>query len=292
MIKDILYRMLRKNTGQRYESAEEILDEMNVHIDQPTIVINNADREGKTSKLAWLFITVIFIGIAAIFVVPMLKPSGENNPRQNDERGNVSPEDNSAKPNSIGQMKNETKDPVNLDNLKEPLIDNKKQDPSQNPKTEPEIKPNNPVGIGRLIVGSYPANAEVSIGGETYNSTPWDRPLPIQSGKYTIKFTHTNYPNPVLKEIIIKPDSLTRVYVNIEQETMGFIHCFVSQQIGDIYINGTKKAEVPMRTTDLIKVAPGWVRLVIKNPNYKNDIDTTFSVRAKDTLRLKFKFRN
>ncbi|MFA7229182.1 MAG: serine/threonine-protein kinase, partial [Melioribacteraceae bacterium] len=52
LIKDILFGMIRKNVGQRYESAEEILDEMNVHVDQPTIVINNVDREGKKSKLA------------------------------------------------------------------------------------------------------------------------------------------------------------------------------------------------------------------------------------------------
>ena len=47
LIKDILFNMLKKNVNQRYESAEEILEDLNVQIDQPTIVISNVDREGK-----------------------------------------------------------------------------------------------------------------------------------------------------------------------------------------------------------------------------------------------------
>ncbi|MFA7227999.1 MAG: hypothetical protein WC061_03105, partial [Melioribacteraceae bacterium] len=93
------------------------------------------------------------------------------------------------------------------------------------------------------------------------------------------------------KTVTVETDKATRVFVNIEQETMGFIYCLVSPPVGEIFINGNKKADLPMMKNDLIKVTPGWIQLVIKNPKYEK-IDTLISVRAKDTLNLKFRLKN
>ena len=46
-----------------------------------------------------------------------------------------------------------------------------------------------------------------------------------------------------------------------------------------------------MKASDLIKVVPGPVNLVIKNSKFKN-FDTSFVLHVKDTVRLRFKFKN
>jgi hypothetical protein len=46
-----------------------------------------------------------------------------------------------------------------------------------------------------------------------------------------------------------------------------------------------------MKTNDFIKVAPGAINLIIKNPRFKN-IDTSFVLHARDTVRLRLKFKN
>ncbi len=289
LIQDILSRMLKKTVGERYESAEEILDEMNVHVDQPTIVINNADIEGKKSMLAWIFIAVIFVGIAAIFILPVLNQPKIDNAASQQEPQNNSVKNDSAKPEAADQTKNVQKDQVDPEKIKEPLIENKTKDTEQNKTVEDASKQITTQGVGDLFVNTYPPNTEVSINGDSYGRTPFDRSFPIRSGEYQVKFTHPNYPT-FYKQINVEADKVTKVFVNVEAETMGFIHCFVSPPYAEIFINGNKRAEAPMKTTDFIKVVPGPVRLVLKNPRFR-DIDTTFSIRAKDTLKLKFGFK-
>ncbi len=290
LIKDILFTMLKKNVNQRYESAEEILEDLNVQIDQPTIVISNVDREGKKSILAWLFLAVIFLGVAAIFVIPMLNQHDQIKSTPNDDMRNVLSNNESAKPKTTEQLNQQAKDPVDRNKLKEPLVDDKTQTSPQDEKNNTISDANNPVGTGWLDIRSFPPNADVSINGESYDKTPFKRPIPIKTGEFTVKFIHPNYP-PFYKTVKVEVDKITQVYVNIEAETLGFIHCAVYPPVADIYINGNKKAEAPMRVNDLIKVVPGPVHLVIKNPKYR-DIDTSFVISVRDTLKLKFKFNN
>ncbi|MBA4406728.1 hypothetical protein C0389_05585 [bacterium] len=290
LIRDILFNMLKKNINQRYDSAEEILEELNVMVDQPTIVVSTADREGKKSKLAWLFLAVIFIGIVAIFLVPILTQQNPINSIQNNERGNILPGNDSAKPNTNEQLNQQVKDPVNLNNLEKPLVDNKNHTTQKDDTINPAENLKKPIGTGWLDIKTYPTNVEVFINSESYDRTPFQRAIPIKSGEFTIKFEHPNYP-PYYKIVQVEADSITKVFVNLETLTMGFINCYVSQMKGEIFINGNKRADAPMRVFDLIKVAPGAVHLVIKNPKYK-DIDTSFVIKAQDTLKLKFKFRS
>lgn len=288
LIKDILFNMLKKNVNQRYESAEEILEDLNVQIDQPTIVIGNVDREGKKSILAWLFLAVIFLGVAAIFVVPMLNRQNQINSNPNDDMRNVLSNNESAKPKTTEQLNQQAKDPVDRNKLKEPLVDDKTQTSPQNEKNNTISDANNPIGTGWLDIRSFPTNAEIIINSESYDKTPFKRAIPIKTGEFTVKFIHPNYPV-FYKTVKVEVDKITKVYVNLEAETLGFIHCAVYPPVADIYVNGNWKAEAPMKKNDFIQVVPGPVRLVFKNPKYK-DIDTSFVINVRDTLKLKFKF--
>ncbi|PKL83113.1 MAG: hypothetical protein CVV24_06655 [Ignavibacteriae bacterium HGW-Ignavibacteriae-3] len=291
LIKDIFFRMLRKNISQRYDSAEQILDELNVHVDQPTIVIDNVDREGKKSKLAWTLIIIIFVGIASIFIIPLIMDQQNRKSLiPETEQGNILSENNSPGSNTAEKLNRDAGNLLNTDKSKEPTAENKNQESVSNQKEDSAPNQINAVGTGWIDIKTYPLNADISISGESYGKTPFDRSFPIRTGEYTITFKHPNYPT-YFKTVTVEADRITQVNVNLETETMGFLYCEVFPLKGEIFINGVKKTELPMRSTDFIKVAPGPVRLVIRNSNFK-DIDTLFSVNVKDTLHLRFKFKS
>ncbi len=280
LIKDILHRMLKKNLNQRYNSAEEILEELNVQVDQPTIVIPNVDREGKKSKLAWLLLFVIFLGITAIFVVPMLNQQNQIGSNPNNDLQNVLPNNDSTELKATEQQSQFQKDPVDLNKLKEPLVDNKNQ---ASPQEQAENK-NISLGYGGLFVSSQPW-ADIYINGDKYDTTPLRGPIRLPAGVYTLKLVNPNYPPYTPQMISIRTDSVTRLDINLNS-TVGFINC-VTIPWGEIYINGEKIGPTPLR---LKQVNPGLIRVLIKKPNYR-DIDTFYNVRAGDTLRLNFVFK-
>lgn len=280
LIKDILSHMLKKNINQRYDSAEEILEELNIQIDQPTIVINNFDREGKKSKLAWLFLAVIFLGIAAIFIVPMFNKQDEIKFNPNDDRGNVLSNNNSAKPNTNEQSNLQVKDLVDFNKLKEPIVDDKKETSRQDENADIDKS----LGYGGLFVSSQPW-ADVYINGDKIETTPLRRAISLPAGNYTLKLVNPNYPPYQPQMVTIKADSVTRLNINLNS-TVGFINC-ATIPWGEIYINGERIGETPLR---LKQVNPGLIRILIKKQNYK-DIDTFYTVRAGDTLKLNYTFK-
>jgi len=288
-IKEILLVLLKKNINQRYESAGEILEELNVQVDQQTIVVNNIDSEGRKSKLAWIFLSVIALAIIVIVIFPIIE---KQNPNQIPlGKDSTQLKNDSANQNNISSLqKNQTKDQVDLNNISKPLVENNKKDSLQNQKTNSVLPLSNSIGAGSLDIKTFPANVEVFINGESYDHTPFKRVIPMKTGEYTIKFTHSNYP-PFYKTVKVEVDSITKVYVNLETETLGFINCVVYPPVGDIYINGNYKERLPMKSIDFIKVAPGQITLTIKNSSFQ-DIDTSFTIKAKDTLRIPFRFRN
>jgi eukaryotic-like serine/threonine-protein kinase len=292
-IKEILLVLLKKNINQRYESAGEILEELNIQVDQPTMVVNNIDSEGRKSKLAWIFIAVIALGVIGIFVVPMIKEPKLNSIQVPAGKDSAQLKNNSANQNNLSnQQSDQTKNPVDLKNLSQPLVENNKQDPTQNQNVSQQNKTpdqNKSLGLGGLDIRCIPY-AEVFINGDSYGKTPFDRPLPLREGEYNVKFVNSNYP-PYTKNVYITADQVTQLKINLEALTMGFINCVIFPPVGDIYVNEQRKAQAPMRASDLIKVSPGPVRLTIKNSNFQ-DIDTSFIIKEKDTLRLKFRFRN
>ncbi|MCX6175022.1 MAG: serine/threonine protein kinase [Ignavibacteriales bacterium] len=290
-IREILLVLLKKNINQRYESAGEILEELNIQVDQPTIVVNNIDTEGRKSKLAWIFLAAIALVVIGIVVVLIINGQKQNSSQVPFGKDSAQLKNDSAIQNNISnQQKDQTNNPVDLNKLKEPLVDNKDQASTENQKTNPNLNPSNSMGTGSLDIKTFPTNVEVFINGESYDKTPFKRVIPMKTGEFIIKFIHPNYP-PFYKTVKVEVDSITKVYVNLETETLGFINCAVYPLVGDIYINGNYKTQVPMKKSDLIKVTPGPITLTIKNSNFQ-DIDTSFTIKAKDTLRLQFRFRN
>ena len=280
LIKEILVRMLRKNLNQRYDSAGEILEELNVQVDQPTIVINNVDREGKKSKLAWLLLSVIILGIAAIIIVPMLNQPGEQALIPNNDQGNVLSDNDSARQKRAEQEFQKPVTTADQNKLKEPLDGNKIATPPQENTENKNVS----LGYGGLFISSQPW-ADIYINGDKYDTTPLRAPIRLPAGTYTIKLVNSNYPPYTPQMVTIKADSVTRLDVNLNS-TVGFISC-VTIPWGEIYINGEKIGPTPLR---LKQVNPGMIRVLIKKNNYR-DIDTFYNVRAGDTLRLNFTFK-
>lgn len=292
-IREILLVLLKKNINQRYESAGEILEELNIQVDQPTIVVNNIDSEGRKSKLAWIFLAVIAIVIIGVVIIPIINEQKQNSaqtPLGNDSTQQKNDLVNQS--NDTRQQNNLTKDQIDLKNLSQPLIDNSKKDSSQNQNVSQQNetpKQNKSLGYGGLFIDCFPW-AEIYINSESFGKTPFNRPLQLREGEYNVKFMHTDYPS-YTQNVYIVAGQVTQLKINLESVTMGFINCAVYPPVGKIYINGNFKTELPMKTTDLIKVSPDAIRLIVKNPNFQ-DIDTSFIVKARDTLRLKLWFRN
>ncbi len=290
LIKDILFNMLKKNVNQRYESAEEILDQLNVHIDQPTIVINNVDREGNKSKLAWIFIALILLGVVAIFVLPVLNQQSQNKSMPNNNKENVILNNDSAGQNISQQPNQQTKDQVDLSKLKEPIVENRNQESSQKRDTNKPLQNSNPdqnksIGYGGLFISADPW-VDIYINGEKFDTTPLNKPIKLIEGNYTLNLVNPDYPPYPTQMVKIKADSVTRLNINLNSK-MGFIN-FNSNPWGEVYVNGEKKGTTPLR---LVRVAPGLIGIKVKRSNYK-DIDTFYNVRAGDTLRLNFTLKN
>jgi eukaryotic-like serine/threonine-protein kinase len=290
-VNNILLRLLKKNVNNRYNSAEEVLEELNVMIDQPSIVVSSVDRDGRQSRLAWLFLLVIVLIVAGIIFYPKEKDQKQNDlpANSNQQQGNQA-----QKQNIINPLQNEPiKNDVNQNSTNPPVENNQKPNEvvnQQKQDTNPVNNNTNTVGIGSLDVQTYPSNAEIFINGESFGRTPFNRPITLKTGEYSVKFVHSDCPI-YYKTVTVKADDVTNLHVNLELETKAFIFCQAYPPIGDIYINGNLMAALPMKANDLIKVTPGAINLIIKNPKFKN-IDTSFVLHVRDTLRLRLKFKN
>jgi serine/threonine-protein kinase len=281
-IKVILHKLLKKNINQRYKTAGEILKFLNVQENQPTLIINNTGRESIKSKLTWMTLGIITIIAVGIVIESQYNKQNVSTPVINNEI--KKPPDNLPnKGNNSGkqpdQMLKSQADQIKGEPLPNNLTPNNQ---NQNLSTESTNKTNR---YGGLFVECSPW-AEVYINGEKFETTPLNRPIKLAEGEYTLKLVHPDYP--IYTRIIeVKAEQVTNIRFSLDK-LMGFINCRVSPW-GNIFVNGELKGQTPIQ--GLIKVVPGSIRLTIKNPNYK-DIDTAFFVRANDTLKLKFSYRN
>jgi eukaryotic-like serine/threonine-protein kinase len=292
-VNSILIKLLKKNMTQRYNSAEEVLEELNVMVDQPSIVVSRVDREGRQSKLAWMLILVIVLVVAGIIFYPKEKNQTQNEPIVNQNQNTPAQNTSAQLQNpSVQQPKETVKNDLNNNNANTQAQSNQKpvEEAVQKKTDLNTANNNNNIGTGWLDIKTYPRNAEVFINGESIGRTPFNFRIPEKAGEYTVKFAHPNY-GVFYKIVKVTADEITQVNVNIESETSAFIYCQASpQQVGDIYINDNLMASLPLKANEFMRVAPGAVNLVIKNPRFKN-IDTSFVVHAKDTLRLRLRFK-
>ncbi|HOI28967.1 MAG TPA: serine/threonine-protein kinase [Melioribacteraceae bacterium] len=282
-IGNLLSKLLQKNLSKRYDSAREILNELNIPDEQPTMTVEQYEREsGRSKKLLWLMAIVSVVAILIIIMMKLENPGVESNLNpENKEISNST--DTAGRNNSESGINRDeiNQDEVNPANLNKPLVEqgNNKMDQDQS-QNVPVVK------YGQLLVNVSPY-AEVFIDGERIGLTPFTKPLVYQEGEHTIKLVHPDYP--VFSDVVnVIQGETTRFRVSLES-TIGYIRCRVAPW-GNVYVNEDFKGTTPLPEKELIRVAPGPVRLVIKHPSYK-DIDTAFTISRGDTLNFRFTFK-
>lgn len=280
-IKNIIIKLLRKNANQRFNSAAEILEILQIQVDQPTIILSSQENEGRKTKLIWMLIGLLVLIVIGVFVFP----------RRGDEKNNIATPEKNQNTLQQGNQQTPTTDQNDI-NQTDPTKDLQKDQTElnqQNNSLLPNQNQNNiPVqknlGYGSLVVDIRPW-AQVFINNEDFGTTPLRAPIKLEEKDYTIKLVHPDYP-PSFQTVSIKSGQILYYRVNLDT-TISFIRCNINPW-GNVYVNGGLKAE--SQTSCLVKVNPGFFRLLIKNP-YFRDIDTSFNVRRGDTLKLNFTLR-
>lgn len=285
-VKDVLYRLLRKNVTSRYSSAKDVLKDLNVPEDQTTVSLNNIQNNGSNKKrilFAASAVLVIAVSLLLIFMngnadksngqnianVPAGKSTSQQTDKVNDS-GNNSIENKNDEP---AQQEN-----VNDENQQLPSNDGKSDNENPNVQTPVVVK------YGGLFVECLPW-AEIYIDGEKVETTPMTKPLTLTEGEHTIKLVNQDYPL-YTKIVNIKQGEVSRIKVLLDS-LMAYINCKVFPW-GDVYVNGDYKGQTPLR--GLIKVVPGFIKLTIKNQNFKA-IDTLLNAGKGDTLNLRFSLK-
>lgn len=282
-IKDLLYKLLRKKPELRFASAREALNELKITVDQPTITITRDDEKKNSGKtIFWaaaVSLAVILIAFTLMNVFDKNINSPGNPPETLSSNQETKPIDQAVKTEN-----------ANKDQLIPDALDKQSNEPAQNNSTTEKTSSeqvNDNTGMityGSLFVSCLPWG-NVFIDGEKVDETPMRKPITLSTGEHTLKVTHPDYPI-YTSTIRIKQGEVTNVNVVLDN-LMGYIKCDVGPW-GNVFVNGDEKGTTPLQ--HLIKVVPGFVRVTIKNPSYK-DIDTIFNIAKGDTVRLKFTFK-
>lgn len=284
-IKDVLYHLLRKNAKDRYANALQVLDDLNVTLEQPTVVINLDDRREKSNRLklvaAIVTVTVVVIAIVLVRIFDNVpSPTDQNITFKNGDSTNSSQQKDSI------PIRPQQNDPVDTSNLNKPLIENNQPNTTNQQNNQLPTDENKILGYGTLNVLSAQW-ARVKIDGEDVGTTPF-RPIQLKEGTHTIQLENEAYP--VIKEtIVIKANEATTYRADFDK-LVAYLN-FDVRPSGNVIINGAPQRAIPP-TLRLVKVTPGFVSIIITNedPVYKK-IDTSFTVNGGDTLNLRFKFK-
>ncbi|MEW6196649.1 MAG: serine/threonine-protein kinase [Bacteroidota bacterium] len=283
-IKDILYRLLRKSTANRYNSAKDVLKDLNAEVEFNTVTLNNIQDQKNGSKKKWIFAVIPLVITVSVLIYLLTRTSNvdgndklQNQTLQNNQT-ETSPTINQADQNNEQQQNDNNVS----DNISEPLITDSGEtakDTSVSEQTLPVV-----IRYGSLFVDTRPF-AEVYVDGEKIEATPMNRPVSLTEGDHTLKLVSVNKDYPIYSSLInIKRNEITRINVLFDT-LMGYINCDI-RPYGSIYINNDYKGETPPPLR-LIKIKPGPTRLEVKSPGYK-DIDTLFNINKGDTLNLRF----
>jgi len=279
-VKEVLHRLLRKNVSNRYSSAKEVLKELNVPEDQPTVSLNNIHNNGSNKKRILFAASAVFVVAVALTLIFMNGNADKNNkqnisnvPAEKSINRQTDKVNNSG--NNAIENKNDEHENVNDANQQLPLNDQKSDNENTN------VQPPAVVKYGGMFVECFPW-AEIYIDGEKVETTPMTKPLTLTEGEHTIKLVNQDYPL-YTKVVNIRQGEVSRIRVLLDS-LMAYINCRVFPW-GDVYVNEDYKGQTPLR--GLIKVVPGFIKLTIKNPNFKT-IDTLLNASKGDTLNLRF----
>ena len=275
-IQNALQQLLRKNFSKRTKTALEALNYFIIQKElenQP--VIQPEKKKTKNTFLYWVA-AIIVILITGYLI-----------------NKNLSTDENSFNPkNNIKPSNPEiTKLEDSLQNISDNTeIDKKKTDIEPidtSPKEEPANEVKEPVAIaadGKLFVEVNPW-ADVFINDKKIDTTPLKDGIELKSGEYELKLVHPEFPI-YSEKVEIKPGELKTVKINFYEE-VGYLDCKIYPW-GEIYINGTHKSTTPLRKP--IVLLPGEYSLKITNENYDKDIEQLITIRAKETVTLRYNF--
>lgn len=287
-IKDVLFNLLRKNTKDRYSSALEVLTDLGITLEQPTLVLNVDNKID--SKRNWkILIFAVFVVILVLFYFLL---NNVNNPHK-DNSNNLVPEKSNQTDQQLQDKSgnNDTKksDSINLENLDKPLIEGQEQKPTNTDgagSNSSNILPaDKKLGVGWLDIRGT-LGTKIIINGEDYDTDPL-KPINLSEGEYIIKYENPDYP-PYSEKVNIVAGEVKKIRFNLESQ-IGFINFDIRPFNSRVFINGSFKGETPP-PLKLVKVEPGFKRIILKNPNY-NDVDTLLKVEKGDTINFVYKFK-
>lgn len=276
-IVDILFHLLRRKPEQRYNSAIDVLKDLNISPEQIAATLRTNEKKEKSNRVkiftAFAAIAVILVAIIILQFIDKQNGHLSSSDETQQTSSQFAEEKTANKPNEISNDLESS--PIDIANLDKPLVEETQKDNNTN---ETRV-----VRSGALFVQTYPF-ADVFVDGEKIDTTPMSKPLVLAEGEHTIKLVHSDYP--VYSDVIrIEAGKVKNVSISLES-LMGFIECKVYPW-GDVYINGDYKGQTPIQ---LIRVAPGFIRMSIKNSNF-TDIDTSFNIKRGDTLKFRFSLK-
>lgn len=284
-LKDVLIRLLKKNSKDRYLTALDALNDLGVSVDQPTLVLTYDERINKRKLWPVVFAiiaTVIVIGFGWLVIKAFRETPQFSNQNQ------TNPQTENVKKDSAINV-----DQVNQNNLIKPLIDTTTiQKPVSNQQTEQiKTQQNNteqsavskPPSYGWFDVQSN-EGTKIFINGEEMAVAPVQKPIMLQEGDYTLKLTNPNYPV-YDTTFTIKGKETSKLYVNLNS-LVAYINVYC-EPWSKVYFNSSYKGETPVRE---LKIVPDVIRVSLRRDNFQ-DIDTVINVRKGDRLNLKFRLK-
>ncbi len=157
------------------------------------------------------------------------------------------------------------------------------------PTTQPDLPPDSSAAspatqetdVGTLSISAAPW-ARVSINDEVIGTTPIARALTMPPGRYSVRFTHPEFPDLVEDVVLTVGDSL-RLAVSM-WASVARLHLSVSPW-AVVIVDGTVRDTIPMQSP--LIVPPGETRLTLRHPDL-GDWSTTLELSADSVYNLRY----
>lgn len=282
-IAPLLKKLLNPDPLKRYQTAGEVLKELNVD----DISIGTVKPVSKKKLGGKILITIISLLVFVTAVLLTLMFLKEDDAIHVDKQNPVSSEIDAN--NYSGE-----KDVQPLDEAKseEPASYKPKNASENDPETAIDkiIPDENPtpnsaeISYGSLAVHCSPW-AYVYIDSVLIDSTPLKENIELQSGTHTIWLKNPTYPD-YAEVFQINPDELNQLEYNLDS-----LFCFLSVKVhpwGNIIVDGVNYGETPFTSPIILK--DGRYEVVVVNPElgeFKKEIDLIKG----DTLKFVYNFR-
>ena len=267
-VQNALLNLLHRNFNKRTKTALNALNYFGIIEHNKPQPVAELPRKGKI-KVSILYLSAVVIIIIAL--VRVFTPADDVQKTDDNlirEDVNTAPKENLNKNDKVTETKTATN--IGLETKKKPVT-----------KKENNIEK---VTYGELFVEANPW-AEIYINNRKIETTPLEQGIQLDAGSYELRLVHPDFPS-YFESIEIKQNKLRTVKINF-YEKVGYLDCKIYPW-GEIYIDGKYKSTSPLLKP--VVLMPGNYSLSIRNPGYNKDIEEVITVKAKETLTLRFNF--